>query len=217
MKDTERIYALYVQANPVPDPDLLDMTRDETILLSIEGSEDMITQEPIQESPRVRPSRRNVLVGAGAFAAILVVGLVTVLLVSGDGSGPVAAGSARPEVVFDGATCTYDGPREIEAGNVEFTLVNSASRLFELHVWRMEGDALQAELLRTPIGSDMEVLDEPLPDGTAYGGWHADPGATRTGVSPLGAGTFLVDCVTFTSDGATEHVWRPARIDVIAP
>lgn len=213
MNDAERIYALYIQANPVPDPDLLATTRDETVLLPIERSDDMITQEPIEKHPAGRPIRRNVLVAAGAFAAILVFGLVTVLLVTGGDSGPVAAGEAQPEVVFDGTTCTYDGATEIEAGTVEFTLVNSADEKFTLAAWRMEGEALQAELLRTPIGTDMAITtDDPFPAGVMIGGWVTDPGSTRTGARALGAGTYLIDCVI---EGA--HVWRPARLDVIGP
>lgn len=216
MRDAERIYALYVQANPVPDPDLLDMTRDETVLLPIERSDDMITQEPIQESPRVRPSRRNVLVAAGVFAAILVVGLATVLLVNGGESGPVAAADARPEVVFDGATCTYDGPSEIEAGNVEFTMINSAAREFTLGGFRMEGEALEAALIKIPVGTDLDVRGDPPPAGRMSLNWTTDPGSTGTGVATFVAGTYLIDCATW-ADGSTDHVWRAARIDVISP
>lgn len=216
MKDAERIYALYVHANPVPDPDLLDMTRDETVLLPIEGSEDMITQEPIQESPRLRPSRRNVLVGAGAFAAILVVGLVAVLLVNSGESGPVAAAEARPEVVFDGTTCTYDGPIEIEAGNVEFTISNSADEYFTLAGWRMQGQALEAELLKLPVGTDLDVTGHPLPAGTMVFGPIVDAGSTRTAVATFAAGTHLIDCAT-SAGGGTDHVWRAAQINVVTP
>lgn len=216
MKDAERIYALYVQANPVPDPDLLDMTRDEAVLLPIEGSEDMITQEPIESQPVIRPRRRNALVAAGAFAAILVVGLVTVLSVNGDGSGPVAAADARPEVVFDGATCTYDGPTQIEPGNVEFTTINSTDEHFTLVGWRMQGEALEAELLKIPVGTGMNVWGAPLPAGEMSWNWNTDPGSTRTGVATLVAGSYLVDCATNT-DGSADHVWRAARIDAVAP
>ena len=212
MKDAERIYALYVHANPVPDPDLLEMTRDETVLLPIEGSEDMITQEPIEESPRLRPSRRNVLVAAGAFVTVLIAGLVTVLLVMGGESEPVAAGDARPEVVFDGTTCAYEGPTKIEVGVIEFTMVNSADQQFTLALWRMKGEQLEAELLRTPIGSDMAITtSDPMPAGVGVGGWITDPGSTQTGAVGFASGTYLIDCVI------EDHVWRPAQIEVVTP
>ncbi len=116
MKDAEQIYALYVQANPVPDPDLLPLTRDEAVLLSIEGSQAMQTQEPTKEQPAARTTGRNILVAAGAFAVVIVIGLIAALLINNSDSGPVAAADAAPVVVFDGSTCTYDGPTQIEEG-----------------------------------------------------------------------------------------------------
>jgi hypothetical protein len=217
VKDAERIYALYVQANPVPNSDLLDATRDEAVLLPIEGSEDMITQEPIERSPRVRPSRRNMLVAAGAFSTVLIAGLVTVLLVMGGDSRPVAAIGARPEVVFDGTTCIYDGPTKIEVGVIEFTMVNSADEEFTLAAWRMKGEQLEAELSRLPIGSDIAVTtSDHGPTGVGVGGWITDPGSTRTGSAGFASGTYLIDCVT-TTGGSSDHAWRTAQIEVVAP
>ena len=115
----------YVQANPVPNPDLLPLTRDEAVLLSIEGSEDMQTEEPIKEQPAARTTSRNVLVAVGAFAVVIVIGLVAALLMNSSASGPVAAADAFPAVVFDGSTCTYDGPTQIEEGTVEFTTTDT--------------------------------------------------------------------------------------------
>lgn len=212
MKDAERIYALYVQANPVPDPDLLATTRDEIVLLPIERSEDMITQEPVEKRPFAGLRRRNVLVTAGAFAAIVVVGLVTVVLVNGGESGPVAAGDARPEVVFDGATCTYEGPAQIEGGTVEFTMINEADVSFFLAGWLLEGEALAAELIRTPVGSDMATTaTSPRPALAAEFAWSTNAGDSQTRIWPLPAGTYLLDCTT------QDHLWRPAQIDVVSP
>lgn len=212
MKDAERIYALYVQANPVPDRDLLATTMDETVLLSIERSEDMITRDPEEKRQVVRPTRRNVLVAAGAFAAIVVVGLVTVLLVNGGEPGPVAAADARPEVVFDGTTCTYDGPTQIEAGIVEFTMINQTDVSFFLAGWLLEGEALAAELIRTPVGSDMAItVSSPRPALAAEFAWSTNAGDSRTGMWTLPAGTYLLDCTT------DDHVWRPARFEVVSP
>ncbi len=217
MNDAERIYALYVQANPVPDPGLLAATRDEPVLL--ERSEDMITHEPVESQPVFRPRRRNVLVAAGAFAAVVVAGLVTVLLVTGDEPGPVAAADAQPEIVFDGTTCTYDGPTRIEEGTIELTAINSSDEYFTIALWRMEGDALEAELLRTPVGTDMALAPgDPIPDGSLISTLRLAQDATQTtSLGPLLAGSYLVDCVTQAPNGIDDHVWRPARIEVVAP
>ena len=213
MKDTEQIYALYVQANPVPNPDLLPLTKDDAVLLSIEGSEDMQTQEPIKEQPVARNTSRNVLVAVGAFAVVIVIGLVTTLLLtSNDEPSPVAAADAAPVVVFDGSTCTYDGPTVIEEGTVEFSTTNSGDMWLNLTGWRMSGDALAEELERTPVGTDMAVTSsDPMPAGQPVLGWYILPGKSHALTWAFTEGTYLVDCVT------DDRVWRPAQLEIVAP
>ena len=214
MKDAEQIYALYVQANPVPNPDLLPLTRDEAVLLSIEGSQVMQTQEPTKEQPAARNTSRNILVAVGAFAVVIVIGLVAALLINNSDSGPVAAADAAPVVVFDGSTCTYDGPTQIEEGTVEFSTSNSADVPFQLIGWLMSGDALSEELQRTPVGTDMEISltdPSPRPAGEIALGWTTSPGDTQTLAWSFAAGTYLIDCWT------EDHVWRPAQVEVVAP
>jgi hypothetical protein len=177
----------------------------------------MITQEPVEEPRIVRPPRRKVQAAAGAFATVLVAGLVTVLLVMGGDSRPVAAIDARPEVVFDGTTCSYDGPTKIEVGVIEFTLVNSADEEFTLAAWRMQGEQLEAELARLPVGSDIAVTaSDHGPTGVGVGGWITDPGSTGTGAAGFASGTYLIDCVT-TTGSSRDHAWRSAQIEVVAP
>ena len=213
MKDAEQIYALYVQANPVPNPDLLPLTKDDAVLLSIEGSEDMQTREPIKQQPAARNTSRNVLVAVGAFAVVIVVGLAAALLLtSNDAPSPIAAADAAPVIVFDGSTCTYDGPTVIEDGTVEFTLTNSADRRFEFAGWLLSGAALADELERTPVGTDMALTESaPMPDGELALHWIPVPGSTLTQPQYLREGTYLIDCVT------DDHVWRPARLEIVAP
>ena len=214
MKDAEQIYALYVQANPVPDTDLLPITRDEAVLLSIGGSQAMQTQEPTKEQPAARNTSRNILVAVGAFAVVIVVGLIAALLINNSDSGPVAAADAAPVVVFDGSTCTYDGPTQIEEGTVEFSTSNSADVPFQLIGWFMSGDALSEELQRTPVGTDMEMSltdPGPMPAGELNLGWTTPPGDTQTQAWPFATGTYLIDCVT------EDHVWRPAQVEVVSP
>lgn len=211
MKDAEQIYALYVQANPVPDPDLLPLTRDETVLLSIEGSQAMQTQEPTKGQPAARTTGRNILVAAGAFAVVIVIGLIAALLVNNSDSGPVAAVDAAPVVVFDGTTCSYDGPTQIEEGTVEFSMTNSGDAVYTLVGWLMAGAALEAELQRTPVGGDMEATElDPRPEGDSVFVWFVLPGDTKTLASPLAAGTYLIDCRT------ENHVWRAAQVEIVA-
>ena len=64
---------------------------DDAVLLSIEGSEDMQTQEPIKEQPVARNNSRNVLVAVGAFAVVIVIGLVRYFGLFGAAPIPVTA------------------------------------------------------------------------------------------------------------------------------
>jgi len=211
VKDAEQIYALYVQANPVPDPDLLPPTRDEAVLLSIEGSQAMQTQEPTKEQPAVRTTGRNILVAVGAFAVVIVVGLIAALLINNSDSGPVAAADAAPVVVFDGSTCTYDGPTQIEEGMVEFSIINTGDVDFGLGGWLMSGAALEAELQNLPVGSDMDADLEQMPDGDLVFGWYTLPGVSKLRAWPMSAGTHLIDCTT------EDHLWRPAQVEIVSP
>ena len=212
MKDAEQIYALYVQANPVPNPELLPLTRDEAVLLPIEGSQEMKTQQPINEQPAARNTNRNVLVAVGAFAIVIAVGLVAALLINSGDSGPVAAADASPAVVFDGATCTYDGSTQIEEGTVEFSMANSGDVGFTLAGWLVAGSALEVELQRLPVSSDMGATAlDPLPEGLLMFSWYTSPGDSQSMTWTLAAGTYLLDCVTEI------HVWRPAQLNVVAP
>lgn len=221
MSDTERVFALYVQVNPVAEPDLLPLTRDEAELPTIEGSTFMDTKERIEVRPPERVRRwKPAVVVAAAFVVVL--GIVGgVLLLAGDGEpGPVAAADARPLVTCDGESCSYDGPTLITAGTVEFTLVNNGPREITLGVWTMSGSALAAELERTPVGTDMALgPDDPMPDGDLKLSFGALAGETTT-FSGFFVGldtTHLVDCVTSTEGegGFVDHVWRVAAIEVV--
>ena len=220
MSDAEHIYSLYVQANPVPDPDTLPPTMDEALLPITERSGFMDTRVRTEISRAKRRPRWRV--AAVAFAAVGVVGALggIVWVMSNDDGQPVAAEEASPEIVFDGAACTYSGPARIVEGNVEFSITNRASVAFAAAGILMQEPALQAELQRTPIGEDMALeLGAPLPDGQNVFVFPAAPGETATLPATLSAGTYLVDCVTYEgpSRGRPDHVWRAATIEITAP
>lgn len=220
MSDTERVFALYVQVNPVPDPDLLTTIEAELL----EGSTAMETTERIESRPPERARRwKPATVVAVAFIVVLALGVVgSVLLFTGDGeSEPVAAADARPVVTFDGESCTYDGPTRIIEGWVEFTLVNSAGRAVTLSSWGMSAAALADELERTPVGTDRELLpDEGEPTGS-HTYRTAPPGGEAGMRDELVVGnTYLIDCTTTGIQDQNEyqdHLWRTASIEVVAP
>ena len=142
MSDTERVFALYVQVNPVPEPNLLPPTRDVAQLPIIEGSTIMDTRERIEVRPPERVRRwKPAVVVAAAF--VLVLGIVGgVLLLSGDeDGGPVAAADAHPMVTCDGESCTYDGPTRItRVGHIRHKETDRIAALAtELRNWLQSG------------------------------------------------------------------------------
>ncbi|MDH3540592.1 MAG: hypothetical protein OEP52_11385 [Acidimicrobiia bacterium] len=217
MNDNERVYALYVQANPVPDPDLLPLTRAEAELLTVERSPVMDIQEriPVQPAPEA-PRRRSLAFGLAAVVVIAAAAAAMVLFVAGDSNEPAAAADAAPRVVFDGASCRYAGPELIETGVVDFTFVNTSSERFDLAGWRMPESGLTAELERFPLGTDMAETDQ-LPDGNLAFNIMIEAGSESAGPRSLAAGPHLIDCLTFDG-GEHNHVWRAAAVvEVVAP
>lgn len=216
MTDTEMVYALYVQANPVPDPEALPLTLAEAELLTHERSRDMDTQERIEvrPAPKVRPRRRSLAFG---LAAILVVAAVAVsaFLVAGGGDDPVAAADAAPRITFDGTTCRYDGPTLIETGTVAFTVSNTGTEAMQFVGFNMPESSLDAELERTPLGTNMPLdPTAPMPDGAMSFLQGALPGAEGVTSWPMTSGTNIIDCVT----EATDHVWRAGTlVEFVAP
>ena len=90
-------------------------------------------------------------------------------------------------------------------------MINQANVSFFLAGWLLEGEALAAEPIRTPVGSDMAITaSSPMPALAAEFGWSTNAGDSRTGAWPP-AGTNLLDCAT------DDHVRRTARVEVLSP
>lgn len=224
MSNVERVFALYVQANPVPEPDLLSPTRDETELLTIEGSTEMdesatdmgdrIDTRPVPQQRRWNPATAL----AGGFAIVLAI-VGAVFLLRGE-AGPVAASDANPVVTCDGESCSYDGAESIFEGSVEFTLANNGTKDLMLLVWRFSSATeVTFELDQLAIGADMEL--EPgdrVPDGYNTLLFEAQVGQREVeSIGLLGEYTYLIDVVTTPTEGYHDHAWRVARIEVLEP
>ncbi len=137
------------------------------------------------------------------------------ILMSGD-PAPVAAADANPVVVFDGITCSYEGPTLIEEGLVEFSFENTADEAFYPIGLLVEEPALTRELELHPVGTDIESTNE-KPDGIAVIQGRIRPGATgfESQLSIwLEPGTYLFDCGTGLGP---DRVWRAALLEVVAP
>ena len=222
MSNVERVFALYVQANPVPEPALLSPTQDETELLTIDGSTDM--NEPttdINERIDIRPVRQQrrwtpAAALAGGFVLVLAI-VGAVFLLRGE-AGPVAASDANPVVTCDGESCSYDGAESIFEGSVEFTLANNGTRDLMLVVWRFSSATeVTFELDQLAIGADMELVPaDRVPDGFSALTFEAQVGQREVeSIGLLGSYTYLIDVVTTPSEGYYDHAWRVAQIEVL--
>lgn len=223
MNDSERIYALYVQANPVPYPASLPFTQAEAELLPFERSTDMDTRErnEIRPAPKAPPRRRSLALGLASVLVVAVAAAATVWLVAGGDEGAVAAGDAAPEVVFDGTSCRYNGPTLIEQGNATLVLVNTSTEAVSAMGFNMPASELTAELALAPLGTAMALSpDAPVPAGRLVASVSADPGSEISGPITLLPGTHLIDCLYYenAADMAPAHLWRAQTlIEVVAP
>ena len=223
MTDSEQVYALYVQANPVPDPDALWLTRTEAELLTHERSTEMDTRERIKNRPipGVAPRRRGLALG---LAAVVMVAAVAVgaFLIGGGEDGPVAAAEAKPQLLFDGTACSYSGPAIIEEGSIEFTAINTSDVDVTIGGFALEDSELAAALDVIPLGTDKAVTAaDPGPEGTFWATSTVPAGSEITSVKFIAAGgTTIIDCLYYADplDASPSQVFRAATtFAVVAP
>ena len=214
MTGDEQVYALFVQANPVPDPDALPLTLEASapLLYPVEERKGiMLTEERsrVEEPQQKKRWLRPLAVVAAAFVVVLALG-AGVWWLTGDETGPVAPGDADTIVTFDGEVVRYQGPDEIVSGPVDFTLVNQLDEEAMLAGWRFPTrTALDAEMARLGLGQDMALNpDSPTPEGgiTQFA-FDAPAGEEATAMSLLPPGWYLMDVLTNTY-GFNDHVWR---------
>jgi hypothetical protein len=124
----ERVYALLVEANPVPEPDayLEALIADQGSLRLVDWRrEDMKTQEPIKELTRASSARRPWIAAvAAAIAIVLAIGVVAWLAGGGDEARVVdepppttAAQSASPTDAALAATDAFSAA--VTAGDID--------------------------------------------------------------------------------------------------
>ncbi len=213
MKEAEFTYSLYVQANPVPDPDLLPLARDEATLLSFERSPDMMSEEQTDKARQGSPSRPSRLVAAIGAAAVLVLAIAAVALVAGGDTTLVAAGEADPVMEFDGSVCSYSGPERIEEGIVEFSMTNLSDSTVAFANIRLQESDLADELDGLPVGSSSSDVS-PTPSIGTMRFTQVLSGESLTKEMAMPSGFYLLDCATGVP---TDHVWRAAQIEVVEP
>ena len=210
MSSPERVYALLVEANPIPDPRSVSPVPSPAF--AYERRSVMLTEEPTQT--KYITARPRWLRAVGAFAAVLIViGAGVIWAVATDG-GPVAAGDARIEVTFTGDGTSYLGDRVIIEGTVELTYINEAPTpaWLALHRYDTGSDALAGELGFLLEGENARPGDKaPGSDFQLLEVYEQGRHAVTIALLP---GTYLID-VGPDWDEPT-HVYRGAVIEVVA-
>ncbi|MDJ0961610.1 MAG: hypothetical protein QNJ88_13210 [Acidimicrobiia bacterium] len=120
MNTPEHVFALFIEANPVADPDQLDVATESEGEIVHDVERDVLTEKrrPVNGRGGVSLQRgwKPAMVAASVVLLVGVIGLGA-LVFNATRSGPVAAESAVMEVFFDGEACTYTGPTELLPGN----------------------------------------------------------------------------------------------------
>ena len=218
MTGEEQVYALYVQANPIPDPAGLPLTLEPTepLLQSVEDGRGIMLTEERSQTRAPTPKRwwqRPLAVAAAAFVLVLAVGAVAWWTASGD-SGSVVAADADTVVTFDGEVITYDGPDSVVFGNVEFTFRNEHDQAASLVAWRFDDQAaLDAELAQLGLGGEMpREPDTPTPaDATRVFEIYEPAGGEEELRWLMDEGLYVMDVATL------DYVWRADVIVEVVP
>ncbi len=119
MNTPEHVFALFIEANPVADPDVLDgATEPEGETMHVVDREEQTKERRPSDDRGGVPPRWGWKPAMVAAVVVLLVGVVGLAaLLSRDTPGPVTAETADIDVVFDGSSCSYSGPSELFAGD----------------------------------------------------------------------------------------------------
>jgi hypothetical protein len=127
--------------------------------------------------------------------------------------------SDTPTVVFDGETCSYEGPLEVPNGGlILVTLENSSDIDIDAGVFRIYSEtALTAALDRLPPGSGSDILLG-APPGSQQEAWLQAPAAGSNKESLLlEIGLYLIDCARIPyGDTLPDYVWRGGSFEVVS-
>lgn len=139
MSDTEWIYSLYIQANPVPDPGLLAETLEESQVVVL----DRLPPDtaPARRLRRAGDHRPGWMIAVAAFAvAILIAAAASLIVLLGNERGEViVVPPPVPMVSFDGETATYIGPETFDRSTLTFLFENTTGDMAGLG-WNVMND-----------------------------------------------------------------------------
>ena len=209
MSRTERIYALLVEANPVPDPDVLPerLVDTEPHLRIIDPRrETMHTEETTQPTTRERQPRRRWIPALAAAAVVAAVAVGALLLTN------IESEPSAEEVRADAAIATAeaqlaavnDGDNEaiIAQTTADGSRAEADGRMIEYNVALAGTYPWQVQSCEATFSSDEYVNVD-----CAFA--NTDPVYVAEGVSELIAPTFVYD------DGRVEwRIWQGANFSL---
>ena len=167
MNHEDRVFTLLIESNPIPQVDDLDVGEigGARYLATLEQrSGEMSTKKIDVETPEPRRPRvrRGLLIGAVTVALVVIVG-VALAFVTGDDTEVVGSDSRLLQLTFDGEQCTYEGPSELSAGEIEIVYHNESSEDIGFTFERLdEGRTTQ------------DMIDYIEPDGAVRPPWTVD-------------------------------------------
>ena len=100
-------------------------------------------ETPDPRRPRVR---RGLLIGVATVALIIIVG-VALAFVTGDGTEVAGSDSRLLQLTFDGEQCTYEGPSELSAGEIEIVYHNESSEVIWFDFARLNEGRTTQEII----------------------------------------------------------------------
>jgi hypothetical protein len=217
MSSRERVYSLLVQANPIPDPQVVPPVPSPALL--DERRSEMLTQEPTATEQIAQKPRWPRAIVAFAATIVIVAAAVGIWALTND-PGPVAAGDAQIEVTFTGDAVDYAGDSEIYPGRAELEFTNdwTAQAWIIVHRFDTGSAELAAELARAPMGvvfettdgppGDVILMEEILPELGSFSGSVTRP-------ITIEAGSSYLLTVAVSGDDSTQ-VWMTALIEGVA-
>jgi len=160
----DQIHEMVRGANPVPDLDVLEPI-EMPFLPDRERSGEMSTKKIDVETPEPRRPRvrRGLLIGVATAALIIIVG-VALAFVTGDGTEVVGSDSRLLQLTFDDEQCTYEGPSELSAGEIEIVYHNESSEVIWFAFDRLDEGRTAQDMID-------HIVDEAGPPSWTVGVW----------------------------------------------
>ena len=154
----DRVMTIFVEANPVPDVDILNLVEvgSSDYLATLEQRSSNVTQLDARQSPSTRTNRPSRwLAAVAAVIAIIGIGLFV------NRGGSEVAETGPPTLTYIGDACTYTGPVDFAVGSmVTFTFVDEVpNSQVGFGIWAIDDSMTVEEILDEGINNNASQVD----------------------------------------------------------